>query len=191
MKKFLLSLCTIIAFALYVASERASGTGSGFVSLGTPAAVPTNSSQETAPAPASSGVAAESGGSAPKPKAVASTPARTNSSPRPAVSSGSNSGSVAQGRYKNGTYTGATADAFYGNVQVRVTVSNGQIADVQFLQYPQDRSTSQYINSQATPVLRSEAIQAQSAQVDIVSGATATSQAFQQSLTSALVQAKA
>lgn len=95
-----------------------------------------------------------------------------------------------QGQYKNGTYTGSTADAYYGNVQVQVTISGGRITAVNFLQYPSDRSTSVYINSQAMPYLQQEAIAAQSAQVNVVSGATYTSQAFQQSLASALAQAQ-
>jgi uncharacterized protein with FMN-binding domain len=93
------------------------------------------------------------------------------------------------GQYKNGEYTGNVEDAFYGNVQVKVTISNGKISDVQFLDYPQDRNTSVRINSQAMPYLKQEAIQAQSANVDIISGATATSQAFIQSLASALLKA--
>ena len=94
------------------------------------------------------------------------------------------------GNYKNGQYTGDTVDAFYGNVQVQTTVQNGKITDVQFLQYPNDRMTSRMINMQAMPMLKQEVIQAQNANVDIVSGATDTSQAFIQSLTSALNQAK-
>ena len=94
-----------------------------------------------------------------------------------------------QGKYKNGTYTGNVADAFYGNIQVQVAISSGQISDVVFLQYPSDRRTSQMINSQAMPMLKQEAIAAQSAQVNGVSGATATSQAFIESLGSALSQA--
>lgn len=93
------------------------------------------------------------------------------------------------GRYKSGTYTGSVADAFYGNVQVQVTISGGKITDVKFLQYPNDRGTSRMINSQAMPLLTQEAIQAQSALVDGVSGATATSGAFIESLSSALQQA--
>ncbi len=62
---------------------------------------------------------------------------------------------------------------------------------MQFLQYPDTHSTSVYINQQAMPYLQQEAIQAQSANVNIVSGATDTSIAFQQSLASALAQAKA
>lgn len=97
---------------------------------------------------------------------------------------------VQMGRYKNGTYTGSVADAFYGNLQVQAVISGGRITDVIFLQYPNDNSTSQYVNSQADPMLKQEAIQAQSAQVDIISGASASSQAFRQSLADALAQAK-
>jgi len=66
---------------------------------------------------------------------------------------------------------------------------NGAIADVQFLQYPQDNGHSRQVSAKAIPILKQEAIAAQSAQVNIVSGATATSQAFQQSLADALAQA--
>lgn len=91
--------------------------------------------------------------------------------------------------YKDGTYTGKVADAFYGNVQVQTTISGGKITDVRFLDYPQDKRTSQEINNQAMPVLKSEAIAVQSAQVDLVSGATQTSRAFIESLSNALTQA--
>ena len=89
----------------------------------------------------------------------------------------------------SGTYTGAAVDAYYGTVQVQATVSCGKLTDVRFLQYPSDRSTSQQINDYAMPILRQEAIAAQSAQVDAVSGATHTSGAFVQSLASALAKA--
>ena len=92
--------------------------------------------------------------------------------------------------YKDGTYTGSVADAYYGNVEVQASVSGGKLTGVNFLQYPSDRSTSRSINSQAMPYLKQEAIAAQSAQVDIISGATLTSHAFVQSLTSALAQAQ-
>lgn len=93
-------------------------------------------------------------------------------------------------RFKDGQFTGDVADAFYGNVQVKAVISGGRITDVQFLQYPNDRETSIMINSQAMPLLTQEAIRAQSAQVDGVSGATQTSRAFVESLQSALNQAK-
>jgi uncharacterized protein with FMN-binding domain len=97
-------------------------------------------------------------------------------------------GSVA---YRNGTYTGQAEANQWGSVQVQVTISGGKVSNVQFLQVPQERRRSQAINSQATPMLQSEAIQAQSANVNIISGATLTSESFQQSLESALVQASA
>jgi uncharacterized protein with FMN-binding domain len=94
------------------------------------------------------------------------------------------------GLYKNGTYTGSIADAYYGNIQVQVVISSGKITDVIFLQYPNDNPTSQNINSQAMPILKQEVLQAQSANISGVSGASATSPAFQSSLADALSQAK-
>jgi uncharacterized protein with FMN-binding domain len=88
--------------------------------------------------------------------------------------------------YKDGTYTGSEADAYYGMVQVQAVIQNGKITDVTFLEYPDHRRTSVSINRQAIPWLQQEAIQAQSAQVDLISGATLTSEAFVQSLQAAL-----
>lgn len=112
---------------------------------------------------------------------ASSTPSSSSTTPAPTARTAS--------KYKDGSYTGSVADAFYGNIQVKVTISGGKITAVDFLQYPNDRPQSQYINSQAMPYLKQEAIQAQSAQVDGVSGATDTSQAFIQSLTAALNKA--
>lgn len=92
--------------------------------------------------------------------------------------------------FKDGQYTGTTADAYYGNIQVQATVQGGKLSDVQFLQYPSDQRNSVEINSQAMPQLKQEAIQAQSAHVNTVTGATDTSRAFVESLTAALTAAK-
>lgn len=94
-----------------------------------------------------------------------------------------------QGAYKDGTYTGSSADAYYGNVQVQVTIASGKITAVSFLDYPQDRGTSREINTRAMSMLSREAIQAQSANVSGVSGASDTSAAFRQSLAVALSKA--
>jgi uncharacterized protein with FMN-binding domain len=91
--------------------------------------------------------------------------------------------------YRDGTYTGPVEDAYYGNIQVQAIIQGGRITQVRFLQYPNDRPNSVAINQQAIPYLQQEAIQAQSAQVNGVSGATDTSIAFTQSLSSALRQA--
>lgn len=118
------------------------------------------------------------------PSQASPTPMASGSSPEPTTPIGTVSA------YKDGKFTGDTADAFYGNMQVQITISGGKIVDVQFLQYPNDRTTSVMINTQAMPYLKSEAIQAQSANVAVVSGASASSQAFVQSLQSALDKAK-
>lgn len=94
------------------------------------------------------------------------------------------------GTYKDGEYTGDSTDAFYGFIQVKAIIKGGKIADVQFLSYPNDRGDSIEINRDAMPRLTAEAIQAQSANVDIVSGATDSSEAFKKSLASALAKAQ-
>lgn len=113
----------------------------------------------------------------------------SGSSGSTSTSSGTGS-STPSSQYKDGTYTGDAENAFYGNVQVSATISGGKITSVDFLQSPNENPNSQSINSQAIPYLKQEAIQAQSANVSGVTGATLTSQAFIQSLGSALQQAK-
>ncbi|MFF1631624.1 FMN-binding protein [Streptomyces sp. NPDC058272] len=84
------------------------------------------------------------------------------------------------------TATGDTVQTRWGPVQVRVTLQNGKITDVTALAYPSDNPRDQEINSYALPQLRREALAAQSAQIDSVSGATYTSDGYKQSLQSAL-----
>jgi uncharacterized protein with FMN-binding domain len=93
-------------------------------------------------------------------------------------------------QFKDGTYTGRIENAYYGNVQVSAVIQNGVLTAVNFLQSPNDNPNSIYVNQAAMPYLKHEAIKAQSANVSIVTGATLTSQAFIQSLTNALNQAK-
>lgn len=111
---------------------------------------------------------------------------KVKSSPKTKVSTLS----FPENKYQDGKYTGEVFDAYYGNVQVGVVISKGKISRVNFLEYPDDRVTSERINSIAMPLLIEEAISAQSAEVDIVSGATQTSKAFRKSLESALAKAK-
>ena len=118
----------------------------------------------------------------------------TGATPAPTSSDGSGAtpGATSTGTsgYKDGTYTGSVADAQWGYVQVQATIQGGKITNVTFLQYPNDRNRSIEINQYADPQLVSEAIQAQSANVDIVTGATDSSEAFIQSLSDALTQAQ-
>ena len=98
-------------------------------------------------------------------------------------SSGSSGGSKSTGTK---TVTGDTVQTRWGPVQVRVTVKNGRITDVTAVTYPQDNPKDQEISSYAIPQLRREALTAQSASIDSVSGATYTSDGYKQSLQSAL-----
>ncbi len=92
--------------------------------------------------------------------------------------------------YKDGTYTGPVVDAYYGNIQVEAIIQGGKLADVKLLQYPNDRSTSIRINTDAMKIWKKQAIAIQAAKVDIVSGATDSSGAFNKSLGVALAEAK-
>ena len=96
-----------------------------------------------------------------------------------------------QGTYANGTFTGSPASQPYGTVQVAVVVSGGRITNVKLLQTPNQGDQTQYINEQAFPLLVQEVIIAQSGKIDGVSGASLTSPAFIQSVTSALAKARA
>lgn len=161
MKKFFLSLAVIVAFAGYALRQQFGGDDEGNV---TP---PTNDTNSSATTPISSSDTSDTSG----------------------MGGMMGSQQTMMGQYRDGSYTGDVADAYYGYIQVKVTITQGKIADVQFLRYPNDRRTSVAINTQAMPYLRSEAIQAQDANVNIVTGATDSSLAFRQSLAAALAQA--
>jgi uncharacterized protein with FMN-binding domain len=108
----------------------------------------------------------------------------------------SGNGSSGNGSSGNGssgtatsTVTGDTAQTQWGPVQVELTVKGGKVTDVAVVQYPSGNGTDQQINSYALPVLIQETLDAQNAQIDMVSGATVTSVGYLQSLQSALDQA--
>jgi uncharacterized protein with FMN-binding domain len=89
---------------------------------------------------------------------------------------------AAVGKYHDGTYTGSRADAYFGMVQVRAHVEGGRLVSVEVLDYPADRRTSRRINDYALPVMETEVVAAQSANVNIISGATLTVLAYMRSL---------
>lgn len=120
-----------------------------------------------------------------KPPEVAETPATSSTPtemapPAPAKTIG---------RYRDGTYTGSELDLHYGSIQVSVVITDGNIASITMLKLPNEHSNSRRLAAYATPILIKEAIAAQSAEVDIVSGATETSNGFIDTLQSALSQA--
>ncbi|MEV6932531.1 FMN-binding protein [Dactylosporangium sp. NPDC051485] len=81
---------------------------------------------------------------------------------------------------------GTVAQTRWGPVQVRVTISGGRITDVVALQVPSANSHDREINGYAVPALHDEVLQAQSAKIDSVSGATVTSDGYRRSLQAAL-----
>jgi uncharacterized protein with FMN-binding domain len=124
------------------------------------------------------------------PPASSSQPA-PSATPSGAPPSGNGSPTPSAGGLKNGTFTGQNAAMFYGPVQVQIVVSGGKITNIKTLQEPTDNPQSAYIASVAIPMLRQEVLQAQSAQIQIISGATYDSYSYAQSVQSALDQAKA
>lgn len=122
--------------------------------------------------------------------AASATPASHTTAPVLALNNPPKPPQKSTGLYTDGAYTGSAADAYYGTIQVQAIIQGGKLTDVKFLQYPSDRSTSVAVNTMAMPILKKEAIAAQSATVDGASGATFTSQAFRESLGAALTLAK-
>lgn len=111
--------------------------------------------------------------------------------------SGSSSGSSGSSSSGSGstpspattTVTGDTASTVWGDVQVALTIQNGKITDVAVPVYPDGNGRDAEINSYALPILVQETLKAQSAQIDMISGATVTSGGYVQSLQSALDKA--
>jgi uncharacterized protein with FMN-binding domain len=89
----------------------------------------------------------------------------------------------------SGTFTGDVVQTRWGPVQVRVTTAGGGITTVEVVQYPSENGKDVEINNHALPILVDETLAAQSADIDMVSGATVTSVGYVDSLQSALDQA--
>ncbi|WP_329048870.1 FMN-binding protein [Amycolatopsis sp. NBC_01488] len=143
------------------------GTVTGLVLLLSFKTQPTTTTAAVSPPAAVSG----SGGTTATPTAGSG----TSSSTSPGTSSG--------------TVDGDAADTRFGPVQVRITVANGKLTSVTALEYPTENPRDQEINSYAIPQLNQEAAQAGSAHIDVVSGATYTSDGYVKSLQSALDKA--
>lgn len=88
-------------------------------------------------------------------------------------------------------FDGEVVNTKYGPIQVQVQITDGALSEVAVVQYPDGDRKSLRINEQALPTLRTEALTAQSADIDTVSGATYTSAGYAQSLQSALDAARA
>jgi uncharacterized protein with FMN-binding domain len=181
--KILLSIGIVLVSGIYVLWQNLGGANAV-------TAIPTRNEQptalDTAPAPQPISPAPDPVASKPAP-VVAPAPSTPQKTPDPAPTPAP--APQTAGKFKDGAYTGDATDAFYGIVQVKAIVSGGKLVDVQFLQYPNDRATTIQISKDSMPRLTQEAIVAQSAKVDTISGATQTSEGFSTSLASALAQA--
>lgn len=141
-----------------------------------PTAVPANPTTQPQPAPTPT---------TKKKKKKTSTKATTT----PAAPTQTQAPTAPQRASVTGTFSGIAAPTFYGPVQVQITVSNGKITGATALTYPQNSGRDRQINSQAIPLLIQETLQAQSANIQGVGGASYTSQGWYDSLVSALKKA--
>ena len=128
----------------------------------------------------------QSVGSSPSASADATTTGITSPSTTTSASSSSGAGA----RYADGTYAGSAVAEPWGTFEVKATISGGELTNVSLVSEPSDQHSSQ-VNSYAVPQLTQEAVAAQSADIDAVSGATWTSQSYEASLQAALDAAAA
>ena len=141
----------------------------------------------TKPAAASSGTT-DTGGSTSTGSSGTTSSGSSGSTSSGSTSSGSTSSGSTTGTK---TVTGDAADTRYGPVQVKISAVNGKITSVDAVDYPQNSPRDQEINSYAIPQLNQEALAAGTANIDVVSGATYTTDGYIQSLQSALDKLKA
>jgi len=119
----------------------------------------------------------------------ASTPTDTTTTAPAGATAPSAAASTPSSASTSKTVTGDSVDTRFGPVQVRITVTNGAITAVEAVDYPQNNPRDAQINAYAIPQLNSEVLSAKSASIDMVSGATYTSEGYIGSLQSALDQA--
>ncbi|MCX5208229.1 FMN-binding protein [Kitasatospora sp. NBC_00240] len=129
------------------------------------------------------GVISSGGSAAPAPAATSAPAASAPSAPAPSAPSAQATTGASR------SVTGDAANTRYGAVQVKVTLDGSRISKIDVIRYPNRDRRDQEINGFALPQLNQEAITAQSAHIDVVSGATYTSDGYTRSLQSALDQA--
>jgi uncharacterized protein with FMN-binding domain len=145
----------------------------------------TSTSSQAAAGGQSSAVAPVQGSSSSGTSSGTSSSGTSSSDPSSDSSSTSGTGTSTA----SSTVTGSVASTRWGPVQVELTVANGSITDVSVVQYPNNNGRDQEINARALPVLIQETLDAQNANIDMVSGATVTSDGYLESLQSALDKA--
>ena len=143
---------------------------------------------DTGSAAATSSAATSSGTSSGSSSGSGAGSGNSSGSSGSSSSSGStgSSGSAGAAAQAARTYPGSVVQTRFGAVQVQITVRAGAITDVTALQLTDDDRKSVQISNRAAPLLRAAVIKAQSAQVQTISGATVTSDAYLSSLQAAL-----
>jgi uncharacterized protein with FMN-binding domain len=161
------------------------GTLSGLVLL---FSYHTSTSSKLAVADSTSGTTGTSGTAGTTPSATAGGVAPTPSVPTPSASAAPSAPTTAAAPAAagSGSYTGSAVNTRWGIVQVQITVADGKVTASTAVQFPQNNSRDRQINAYAVPALNQEAVSAQNADIDAVSGATVTSDGYVQSLQSAL-----
>jgi uncharacterized protein with FMN-binding domain len=132
---------------------------------------------------ATSGTSTQSGSFASSASASTTSPSTGASPPSDTPTATATSGTSQQ------TVKGSVAQTQWGPVQVELTISGGRITKASVLQYPNGNGRDAEINDYALPILTQETVAAQSADIDMVSGATVSSDGYLESLQSALDQA--
>ncbi|MGW4165912.1 FMN-binding protein [Streptomyces chartreusis] len=127
----------------------------------------------------------------PSPSSTSTRPPHTASATPTRTSSAPSAPKTTAAAPTTRTVTGSTAETKYGPVQVRITLTGTRITEATAVRSPDETARSRDINATAVPKLNQETLQAQSADVDTVSGATYTSAGYRQSLQSALDRAGA
>lgn len=169
MRRVILAIVsTVVGLVLLLTfkTHSTSGAGSPPAALGTPSA-------------GGSGGSGSSGGTG-----------GTGGSGSSGGSGGGSDGGAGTGTAAAKTVTGSAANTIYGPVQVQIVVKGGKVTAAKAVEYPQDTPRDSQINAFAIPVLDREAVSVGSAKIDMVSGATYTSQGYLTSLQNALDQAK-
>ncbi len=117
---------------------------------------------------------------------VADAPAANTPSSSAAAATGTSPRTLARKATMSRRINGAAVTTRYGPVQVQITVSGSRVVSAKAIAYPTGNSRDAEISSWAVPQLNSEVVQAQSASIDTVSGASFTSEGYRESLQSAL-----
>ena len=167
MKKIVLAVMTTISGLVMLFSYH---TSTQSVAATTPEETDTGNTQSDA------------GTTTTAPSATSSAGSTTSAGSTPTASSSSS----ASGSGGDGTYTGDAVETRWGTVQVEITVESGKITSADAVQFPSENPKDQQINAYAVPALNAEVVQAQSASIDAVSGATVTSGGYIESLQSAI-----